>query len=76
MPLDVRYGNEPEAFTRTGADRRGMGRLGSPRVPRHHRACASCSAGRIAAIALLDSLALVRRHDHCWLTDHARLAAL
>ena len=26
------------------------------------------------AIALLDSLALVRRQDHCWLTDHARLA--
>ena len=28
------------------------------------------------AIALLDSLALVRRQGHCWLTDHARLAEL
>jgi hypothetical protein len=28
------------------------------------------------AIALLDSLALVRRHHHCWLTDHAHLADL
>ena len=40
MPLYVRYGNEPEAFTRhAGAHRGGLGSTGqSVRLSRHHRA--------------------------------------
>ena len=34
----------------------------------------TCFGRPYGAIALLDSFALVRRQDHCWLTDHARLA--
>jgi hypothetical protein len=49
MPLYVRYGNEPEAFTRTLSRRGGMGQPGqSAGVPRHHGALRMSLAGRMA----------------------------
>jgi hypothetical protein len=95
MPLYVRYGNEPDAFTRTlerivaGWPRLGLPRLGLPRLdspqlgsPRSGLpfGCLDITVhahvfGRpYGALALLDAIAVVRRHNWCWLTDHARLA--
>jgi hypothetical protein len=77
MPLYVRYGNEPEAFTRTLARIvEGWDRLGSPPACLDITVHAHVFGRPYGAIALLDSLALVCRQDHCWLTDHARLAEL
>ena len=77
MPLYVRYGNEPDAFTRTLARIvEGWDRLGNPAACLDITVHAHVFGRPYGAIALLDSLALVRRHDHCWLTDHAQLAAL
>jgi peptidoglycan/xylan/chitin deacetylase (PgdA/CDA1 family) len=77
MPLYVRYGNEPEAFTRTLARIiEGWDRLGSPPACLDITVHAHIFGRPYGAIALLDCLALVRRHAHCWLTDHARLAEL
>jgi Polysaccharide deacetylase len=76
MPLYVRYGNEPDAFTRTLARIvEGWSQLGSPAACLDITVHAHVFGRPYGAIALLDSLALVRRHPHCWLTDHARLAA-
>ena len=75
MPLYVRYGNEPEAFTRTLARIvESWDRLGNPPACLDITVHAHVFGRPYGAIALLNSLALVRRHDHCWLTDHARLA--
>ena len=77
MPLYVRYGNEPEAFTRTLTrivD--GWPRLGSPPACLDITLHAHIFGRPYGALAFLDSLAVVRRSPHCWLTDHARLAAL
>jgi peptidoglycan/xylan/chitin deacetylase (PgdA/CDA1 family) len=77
MPLYVRYGNEPDAFTRT-LERivSGWPRLGMPfgclDIPVH----AHVFGRPYGALALLDSLAVVKRHRWCWLTDHARLTDL
>jgi peptidoglycan/xylan/chitin deacetylase (PgdA/CDA1 family) len=77
MPLYVRYGNEPEAFTRTLARIvEGWPRLGSPCASLDITVHAHVFGRPYGAIALLDSLARVRRSPHCWLTDHAALAAL
>ena len=77
MPLYVRYGNEPDAFTRTLARIvEGWERLGSPFACLDITVHAHVFGRPYGAIALLDSLALVRQHDHCWLTDHAALATL
>jgi peptidoglycan/xylan/chitin deacetylase (PgdA/CDA1 family) len=77
MPLYVRYGNEPEAFTRTLARIvENWNRLGSPFACLDVTVHAHVFGRPYGAVALLDSLALVRRHAHCWLTDHAELAAL
>jgi peptidoglycan/xylan/chitin deacetylase (PgdA/CDA1 family) len=77
MPLYVRYGNEPEAFTRTLARIvEGWDRLGSPFACLDITVHAHIFGRPYGAIAMLDSIALVRRHAHCWLTDHARLAGL
>lgn len=76
MPLYVRYGNEPDAFTRTLARIvEGWDRLGNPRACLDITVHAHVFGRPYGAIALLDSLALVRQSPHCWLTDHARLAA-
>ncbi len=77
MPLYVRYGNEPEAFTRTLArivD--GWDRLGRPFACLDVTVHAHVFGRPYGAIALLDSLALVRRNELCWLTDHAKLAEI
>jgi hypothetical protein len=77
MPLYVRYGNEPDAFTRTLARIvEGWHRLGNPRACLDITVHAHVFGRPYGAIALLDSLELVRRSRHCWLTDHARLASL
>jgi peptidoglycan/xylan/chitin deacetylase (PgdA/CDA1 family) len=75
MPLYVRYGNEPDAFTRTLARIvEGWQRLGSPAACLDITVHAHVFGRPYGAIALLDSLDLVRRSSQCWLTDHARLA--
>jgi hypothetical protein len=77
MPLYVRYGNEPEAFTRTLARiLDGWEGLGNPFACLDITVHAHIFGRPYGAIALLDSLALVRRHRHCWLTDHAQVAEL
>ncbi len=77
MPLYVRYGNEPDAFTRTLARIvEGWPRLGSPYACLDITVHAHVFGRPYGALALLDSLALVKRSPHCWLTNHARLAAL
>jgi hypothetical protein len=77
MPLYVRYGNEPDAFTRT-LDRivQGWPRLGAPFGCLDITVHAHVFGRPYGAIALLDSLALVRRSGVAWLTDHAALAAV
>jgi peptidoglycan/xylan/chitin deacetylase (PgdA/CDA1 family) len=77
MPLYVRYGNEPEAFSRTLARIvEGWDRLGSPFACLDITVHAHIFGRPYGAIALLDSIALIRRYSHCWLTDHGRLAEL
>lgn len=77
MPLYVRYGNEPDAFTRTLArivD--GWPALGSPFACLDITVHAHVFGRPYGAIAFLESLALVQRSPLCWLTSHAELAAL
>jgi peptidoglycan/xylan/chitin deacetylase (PgdA/CDA1 family) len=77
MPLYVRYGNEPEAFTRTLAKIvEGWERLGSPYACLDITVHAHVFGRPYGALAFLDSLAVVKRQAHCWLTTHAELAAL
>jgi Polysaccharide deacetylase len=77
MPLYVRYGNEPEAFTRTLARIvEGWPRLGNPFGCLDITVHAHVFGRPYGAIALLGSLALVRGSPVCWLTDHAALAEL
>jgi len=75
MPLYVRYGNEPEAFTRT-LDKiiDGWPRLGNSFGCLDVTVHAHVFGRPYGAIALLESLALVRRNGVCWLTNHAQLA--
>ncbi len=75
MPLYVRYGNEPEAFTRTLARIvESWDRLERPYACLDITVHAHIFGRPYGAIALLDSLAVVRRSELCWLTDHARMA--
>jgi len=77
MPLYVRYGNEPDAFTRTLARIvEGWPALGSPFACLDITVHAHVFGRPYGAIALLDSLALVQRSPLCWLTNHAELASL
>lgn len=77
MPLYVRYGNEPDAFTRTLARIvEGWPRLGSPFACLDITVHAHVFGRPYGALAFLDSLAVVKQSPHCWLTNHARLAAL
>jgi hypothetical protein len=74
MPLYVRYGNEPEAFTRTLAKIvEGWPRLGNRPGCLDITLHAHVFGRPYGALAMLDSLALVRRAAHCWLTDHERI---
>ncbi len=81
MPLYVRYGNEPEAFTRTLAKIvEGWPRLSAE--PGGPLGCLDITLhahvfGRpYGALAMLDALAVVRQSAHAWLTDHAALQTL
>jgi peptidoglycan/xylan/chitin deacetylase (PgdA/CDA1 family) len=77
MPLYVRYGNEPDAFTRTLTKIvEGWPRLGSPHACLDITVHAHVFGRPYGALALLDSLAVVKRAPHCWLTNHAELARL
>ncbi len=77
MPLYVRYGNEPDAFTRTLAKIvQGWPRLGNPPACLDITLHAHVFGRPYGALAMLASLALVRRSPHCWLTDHDRVTAL
>ena len=77
MPLYVRYGNEPDAFTHTlETIVSGWPRLGSDFGCLDITVHAHVFGRPYGALALLDSIAAVRRHGWCWLTDHARLASL
>lgn len=78
MPLSVRYGNEPEAFSRTVA------RIleGWPAISRRP-ACLDITVhahvyGRpMGAIEFARSLALVQRHcERAWLTEHDQLGRM
>ena len=74
MPLYVRYGNEPDAFTRTLEKIvTGWPRLGSPFGCLDITVHAHVFGRPYGALALLDALSVVKQHAHCWLTDHARL---
>jgi peptidoglycan/xylan/chitin deacetylase (PgdA/CDA1 family) len=77
MPLYVRYGNEPDAFTRTLTKIvEGWPRLGSPHACLDITLHAHIFGRPYGALALLDSLAVVKRNPHCWLTNHAEVAGL
>jgi len=77
MPLYVRYGNEPDAFTRTLARIvEGWPRLGSPHACLDITIHAHVFGRPYGALAFLDSLAVVKQSPHCWLTNHAELATL
>ena len=77
MPLYVRYGNEPEAFTRTLSKIvEGWPRLGSPHACLDITLHAHIFGRPYGALAFLDSLAVVKQSPHCWLTNHAELAGL
>lgn len=77
MPMSVRYGNEPEAYTRT-----------LERILKHWKIVASRPScldltvhahvfGRpFGAIEFARSLAAVQRDEHAFLTEHDALAAL
>lgn len=76
MPLYVRYGNEPDAFTRTLTRIvEGWPRLGSPYACLDITVHAHVFGRPYGALAFLDLLAVVKRSPHCWLTSHADLAA-
>ncbi len=77
MPLYVRYGNEPDAFTRTLARViEGWPRLGSPYGCLDITVHAHVFGRPYGALAFLDALSVVKQSPHCWLTNHAALGAL
>jgi hypothetical protein len=77
MPLYVRYGNEPDAFTRTLTKIvEGWSRLGSPHACLDITVHAHVFGRPYGALAFLDALAVVQRNPHCWLTNHAQLAGI
>ena len=77
MPLYVRYGNEPDAFARILTRIvEGWPRLGSPFGCLDITVHAHVFGRPYGALALLDALEVVRRSPHCWVTNHAELAAV
>jgi len=78
MPLYVRYGSEPEAFTRI-LERilSNWPRLGRPAGCLDITVHAHVFGRPIGAIEFLNSLEVARRYgDWVWLTDHRALADL
>ena len=77
MPLYVRYGNEPDVFTHTLQKIvEGWPRLGNLPGCLDITLHAHVFGRPYGALAMLDSLALVRRAAHCWLTDHEQIATI
>lgn len=77
MPLYVRYGNEPDAFTRTlSRIVENWPRLGSAPACLDITLHAHIFGRPYGAIAFLDSLDVVRSARHCWLTNHRDLSEL
>jgi peptidoglycan/xylan/chitin deacetylase (PgdA/CDA1 family) len=78
MPLYVRYGSEPEAFTRI-LERivAGWPKLGRPAGCLDITVHAHVFGRPIGAIEFLNALEVVRRYgDWAWLTDHRALAEI
>ena len=78
MPLYVRYGSEPEAFTRT-LERvvEGWPRLGNRPGCLDITVHAHVFGRPMGALEFLNSLQVARRYgEWAWLTDHCALAAL
>jgi peptidoglycan/xylan/chitin deacetylase (PgdA/CDA1 family) len=78
MPLYVRYGSEPEAFTRI-LERivSNWPRLGRPPGCLDITVHAHVFGRPVGAIEFMNALELVHRHnDQAWLTDHRALADL
>lgn len=77
MPLYVRYGNEPEAFTRIlGRILDRWGAIGNRPACLDVTVHAHVFGRPYGLIELKESLASVKRCAAAWLTDHARLAGL
>jgi Polysaccharide deacetylase len=78
LPLYVRYGSEPEAFTRILERIVGnWPRLGRPAGCLDITVHAHVFGRPIGALEFMNSLEVVRRHtDWAWLTEHRALAAL
>ena len=77
MPLYVRYGAEPEAFTRV-LERIVMNwpRLGRPAACLDITVHAHVFGRPFGAIEFMNCLEAARRYDWAWLTDHRTLAGL
>jgi hypothetical protein len=75
VPLCVRYRNEPMRSRTLPKIVEGWSRLGSPHACLDITVHAHVFGRPYGAQAFLDSLAVVRRNPHCWLTNHAELAA-
>jgi peptidoglycan/xylan/chitin deacetylase (PgdA/CDA1 family) len=77
MPLYIRYGSEPEAFTRIFERLlAGWERLGRPPCCIDLTAHAHVFGRPYGALEFLDSLELAKRSGDAWLTTHRELAAL
>ena len=77
LPLLIRYGNEPQAFSRIlGRLLANWERLGSPPMCVDLTVHAHVFGRPAGAIELLEALDMVRAHDFCWLTTHEDLARI
>ena len=77
LPLLIRYGNEPQAFSRILARLlSNWDRLGRPPMCLDITVHAHVFGRPAGAVELLEALDIVRAHDFCWLTTHEDLAAI
>ena len=75
MPLYIRYGNEPEAFTRI-LERilDGFGDTHTPRAVLDLTVHAHVFGRPFGAIELRKSIEVLQRRDNVWITTHEKLA--
>ena len=77
LPMTVRYGNEPENFTRTLSRLLdNWARIGSPAMCLDITVHAHVFGRPAGAVELVHALDIVRAHDFCWLTNHEDVARL
>jgi peptidoglycan/xylan/chitin deacetylase (PgdA/CDA1 family) len=77
LPLLIRYGNEPQAFSRIlGRLLDNWKRLGSPEMCLDITVHAHVFGRPAGAVELLEALDIVRAHEFCWLTTHEDLARI